>query len=120
MNVGWIHRARSAASISQPQAGARAASCKAHPCWPRWLSAGAAAATIAALVPAGAGQAAATSAARAPAYQATIVRTAYGIPHITARGLAYQFVDLQGQAADPDGIATAAPPASAAAGAGSR
>jgi acyl-homoserine-lactone acylase len=45
----------------------------------------AAAGTLAAGVLAGAGQAAAKPAASGPQYQATIVRTAFGIPHITAR-----------------------------------
>ncbi len=49
-----------------------------------WAAAAAAAGTVAAMVPA-AGLAAARPADRGPPYQATIVRTAYGTPHITAR-----------------------------------
>ena len=51
----------------------------------RWLAVAVAAGTVAGLTLAGAGQAAAKPAASRPEYQATIVRTAFGIPHITAR-----------------------------------
>jgi acyl-homoserine-lactone acylase len=50
----------------------------------RWLAAVAAGGAVAAAVPAGVGLAAAGPASAAPRYEATIVRTAYGIPHITA------------------------------------
>ena len=49
-----------------------------------WLAVTAAAGAVAVVVPA-AGLAAARPAAGGPRYAATIVRTAYGIPHITAR-----------------------------------
>ena len=51
----------------------------------RWLAAVAAGGTVAAMVPAGVGLAGTGPAGRTPRYDATIVRTAYGIPHITAR-----------------------------------
>ena len=51
----------------------------------RWLAVAVAAGTVAGLTLAGAGQAAAKPAASRPEYQATIVRTAFGIPHIAAR-----------------------------------
>ena len=51
----------------------------------RWLAAVAAGGAVAATVPASTGLAATGPASRAPRYEATIVRTAYGIPHITAR-----------------------------------
>jgi acyl-homoserine-lactone acylase len=50
----------------------------------RWLAAVAAGAAVAATVPASVGLAATGPAGRGPRYEATIVRTAYGIPHITA------------------------------------
>ena len=88
MNTSWIHRRRSAAPERPQRSGGQAARGHAHR-W-RWLAAVAAAGTLtagtlAACVPASAGHAAARPAASGPAYAATIVRTAYGIPHITAR-----------------------------------
>jgi acyl-homoserine-lactone acylase len=50
-----------------------------------WLAVAAAVGTLAAAVLASAGQAAAGPIASGPVYQATVMRTAYGIPHISAR-----------------------------------
>ena len=51
----------------------------------RWVAVSAVAGAAVACSPAGAGQAATGAASGGPRYVATIVRTAYGIPHITAR-----------------------------------
>ncbi|HEY2580006.1 MAG TPA: penicillin acylase family protein [Streptosporangiaceae bacterium] len=53
--------------------------------WQRWLAAVAAGGAVAAGVPAGVGLAAAGTASGMSRYEATIIRTAYGVPHITAR-----------------------------------
>ena len=51
----------------------------------RWVAVPAVAGAVVACSPAGSGQAATGAASGGPRYVATIVRTAYGIPHITAR-----------------------------------
>jgi len=88
MNANWMHRRLPAASGSPQPGGTRMVSWHARSSR-RWLTVVAAAATLAAFWPASAGQAAvrpaASSAAHGPGYQASIVRTGYGIPHITAR-----------------------------------
>jgi acyl-homoserine-lactone acylase len=56
--------------------------------WWRWLSVGVALATVVTAVPASASQLTADGGTGAGQYQVTVVRTAYGIPHITATDFA--------------------------------
>ena len=112
MNANWIHQRSRWAGHRRPREGARAAG-RSLGRW-RWLAVATAVGTIAGTAPASAAQSAASPAAGArqiaakpsaavPEYQATIVRTAYGTPHITARsfgslgygyGLAFASDDL--------------------------
>jgi acyl-homoserine-lactone acylase len=82
MNRSWMHRRRSGAGGPPPRGSARATDGSAR--WWRWLAACAAAGILAACAPAGTAQLSAAAKAGGQVYQATIVRTAYGIPHITA------------------------------------
>jgi acyl-homoserine-lactone acylase len=81
MNLSWMHRRRFVA-CGLPRRRARAAE-EAVRRW-RWVAIWAAVATVAACGAPAAARPVARSAADGPHYQATIVRTAYGIPHITA------------------------------------
>ncbi|HXP18410.1 MAG TPA: penicillin acylase family protein [Streptosporangiaceae bacterium] len=83
MNAG--SRRRSVAAPGETPRGARAARWRARTARP-WVAIVAAAASLTAFGQASAGYAAGRPAAGGQGYRAAIVRTSYGIPHITARG----------------------------------
>jgi acyl-homoserine-lactone acylase len=82
MNVSWMQRHRFAACGRPPRTGARAARGEAR--WLRWTVVLSAVCLVATCAPASGAQLAAGSGASGSQYRATIVWTAYGIPHITA------------------------------------
>lgn len=81
MNLSWMHRRRFVA-CGLPRRCAQAVPGTVRR-W-RWVAIWAAAATVVACGAPSAGRPIASSASDGPHYQATVVRTAYGIPHITA------------------------------------
>jgi acyl-homoserine-lactone acylase len=87
MNLSWIYRSRSAASGPPPRIGARAA--KGNRWW-RWLAVCTAVCTAAGTLAACTSTSSTSTATfrTSGPYQATIVWTAYGIPHITAHNFA--------------------------------
>jgi acyl-homoserine-lactone acylase len=80
MRLTWMRRRRSTASGEAPRCSTADAKGRRR----RWLAAGAAAGVLTCCAPAAAAHMAAAAVVSGPQYEATIVRTAYGIPHITA------------------------------------